>query len=147
MLAQVVTMCLLGAGTWFASPWLFLGSARRSIVNKSEGELTLTWRFSPQGYEVTTPTSYARAEWSTIHRFLEGRTCFVLYVSEMLMHVIPKTALRPEDVPALRAMFTARITPRRRTFPFLALLLWVLIVLMLLAVWQFLQSDQPRPHP
>jgi hypothetical protein len=128
---------------WFFAPKLFVGNAKRALANKPEAERTFYWRFSPDGFEITTPASYSRANWSIIHRFLEGPTAFVLYASEAVVHVIPKSALRGDDVNALRALLTSRIIARKK--PSLASrfawvgVLWVVLILMFLAMWQFLQ--------
>jgi hypothetical protein len=141
---QVLVGAVCSGLGWIFAPKLFLGNARRSLANKSESERTIVWRFSPDGYEITTAASYSRANWSTIHRFLEGPKSFVLYASEAMVHVIPKSALRGDDVNVLRAMFTSRIIPRKKpsmaSFTWVPLL-WLLLILVFLAVWQFLQSD------
>jgi hypothetical protein len=146
LIVQIASVVAVGAATWFVSPWLlFFTAASRSLANKSEGERTLTWRFSPDGYELTTSASLARGEWWTLHRVLEGRASFLLFASEVHMYVIPKSALRVEDVPILRAMFAKRITPRKQPMKLSTVGLWFLLIFMFLAVWQFLQSDVRPP--
>jgi hypothetical protein len=143
--AQILVGAACAGLGWTFGPKLFAGGARRALANKSDSERTVSWRFSPDGYEITTAASYGRANWSTVHRFLEGPKCFVLYASEAMVHVIPKSALRGDDVNVLRGMFTSRIVPRKK--PLTAsgfrwvFFLWLLLILMFLAIWQFLQSD------
>jgi len=140
---QIATALALGIAGWLLWPMLFSAAARRSLANKSDAERTVTWRFSPESVEITTATSYGRFDWSAIHRFLEGSETFVLYISEVAVQVIPKRVFRSEAVDALRAMFTQRITPRKkRSRVGLVLALWMLLLLMFLGMWQFLQSDR-----
>jgi len=136
----VIAAAVIG---WLVWPLLFGSRARRSIANKSDADLTFTWRFSPDWVEITTRDTYARLRWSAIHRFLEGPKSFVVYTGETVAQVIPKRALGSEGVEALRAVFTSRITPRGKPprAPGTSLL-WVLLVLMFLAVWQFLQAGR-----
>jgi hypothetical protein len=140
---QIATAIALGVAGWFLWPMLFSPAARRSLANKSDAERTVTWRFSPESVEITTATSYGRFDWWTIHRFLEGPETFVLYISEVAVQVIPKRVFRSGAVDALRAMFPQRITPRKkRSRVGLVLALSMLLLLMFLGMWQFLQSDR-----
>src|SRR5262249_50066298 len=66
-------LAVVGAAVgWFLSTRLFRNNARRALANKSEAERTVRWRFSQEGYEITTVHSHVRSDWATIHRFLEG---------------------------------------------------------------------------
>ncbi len=137
----IAASAALGVAGWFLAPKLISRNAKRALVNKSETERTVTWRFSAEGYEVTTAHSHNRSDWSTLHRFIEGPKSFVLYVSEVLAHIIPKRALHPSDVPVLVAMLTSHVTPRKKpkVWP-RVLVLWLLLILMFLAVWQYFES-------
>jgi hypothetical protein len=142
--ASLAASVVLGTLGWFLGPKLYSGNAKRAVANKTMAERSVTWRFSAEGYEVTTPHSQSRADWSTMHRFIDGPTSFVLYVSEAVVHVIPKRALHPDDVPVLTAMLASRITPRKkpRSVPAFVFVLWFLLVFMFFAVWQFLQTQK-----
>src|SRR5439155_26151051 len=108
---EALGLGLLGAILW---PLVFRAGARRSLANKSDLERTVTLTFSPACVEVTTVTVESRIKWPAVHRFVEGRKTFILYLGEAMVQVIPKRALRAEDVDALRSMFTSRIVPRKK---------------------------------
>ncbi len=129
---------LLGFALW---PLVFRAGARRWLANKSDVERTITLTFSPASVEVTTATTYLRFEWPAVHRFLENRKTFLLYLGESMFQVVPKRAFRTDEVDALRAMLTTRVTPRKRA-PTVArvLALWFLLVVLFLVVSQFLLS-------
>jgi len=124
----------------------FKGGARRSLAGKTDRERTVTWRFGPETIEISNSASYTRFEWSTFHRSLEGPDTFVLYTSEAVLQVIPKRAFRTEDIETVRRMFASHITPRKKpSHAMRTLLLWVTLILLFLAVWQFMNSGAPNP--
>jgi hypothetical protein len=143
-----ITAPLVGAPVGAGLGWLlwrnvFRSGGRRSVAGKSERELTVTWRFTPETFEITTVTTYTRMQWSAAHRVIEGRDTFALYTSEAIVQIIPKRAFRPEEVEALRGLFARCITPRKRPSNFgRVFVLWVVLILMFLAIWQFLQGTR-----
>jgi hypothetical protein len=138
---QLVAGPLAAAIGWFFWRRLFRSGAHRSVAGKTDRELTVTWRFTPETFEITNSTTYTRMQWSTVHRCLEGKDVFALYTSEAIVQIIPKRAFRPEDIEPLKGMFATHITPRKRP-PMAArmLVLWVVLIVMFLAIWQFLQT-------
>jgi hypothetical protein len=142
---QLGQAMVLGAFGWVLSSFISRTNARRSLANKSESERTVSYAFSNEGVEVTTVNTYSRVQWSAVHRFVEGPRTFSVYLSEAVVQVIPKRALGAADADALRAMLTSHIAPRKRPSAFRGVLvfLWLLMILMFLAVWQFLQPDRP----
>jgi hypothetical protein len=124
-------------------------SAHRSLANKTESERTVTYSISPDAVEVTTVILYQRIKWPGVHRFVEGPKTLSLYLSEALVQVIPKRALRSHDVDRLRAMCTKCVTPRKKLSMWWMLVFfgWLLLVVTYLAVWQFLQPDSPPEGP
>ncbi len=119
--------------------------AGRALANRTEAERAVCWRFGPEGVEMSSPGHFARMQWLSFHRFMEGRRSFVLYPNEAMVHVIPKRALSAEQMLQLRAMLKARITPRKQpTHLARFIILWMVLVLVFLAVWQFLQPDGYR---
>jgi hypothetical protein len=148
-----VTGPLVAAPVAAGLGWIFWKNAfraggRRSLAGKSDRERTLTWRFTPETFEITTVTTYTRMQWSGVHRIVEGKDTFAVYTSEAIVQIIPKRAFRPEEVETLRGMFARYVTPRKRPNNLgRIIVLWVVLVLVFLAIWQFLQSDSLRPHP
>jgi hypothetical protein len=140
LIGQTVGFGLFGWAIVAAGAW---ANAYRSITNKSETERTLTYAISPAGIEITNALTYSRVQWPAVHRFGEGPKVFTLNLSEALVQVIPKRALRAADVDALRTMLKTHVTPRKKRAGGGALVavLWILLVLLFLAVWQFLNSD------
>ncbi len=141
--AQLTQALGLGVLGWMLWPLVFWASARRSLANKSEAERTVTLAFSAESVEVTTALTYSRVKWPGVHRFVEGPRTFILYLGEAMVQVVPKRALRSGEVDALRAMLTSHVTPRKKP-PFVGrvLALWFLLVVMFLAIWQFLQPNR-----
>ena len=76
--------------------------ARRPLANQSVPERTVTYRFSPDAIEITTSTTDCRVQWHGVHRFAEGPKTFSFYPSEANIQVVPKRALRSDDVAAVR---------------------------------------------
>ena len=146
LIGQTIVAGLFGWGIRWAGVW---ANARRSLANKTEAERTLTFAISPAGFEVTSELMFSRVKWPAVHRFGEGPKVFALNLSEALVQVIPKRALQAADVDALRAMFKAHITPRKRRWGAATMMigLWVVLVLAFLAVWQFLNSDMLPNQP
>jgi hypothetical protein len=140
---QIVQALGLGTLGWMLWPLLYRASARRALANKSDAERTVTFVLSPESVEVTTPNTYSRTKWPGVHRFVESPNTFLLYLSEAMAQVIPKRALRSHEVDALRAMFTSHVAPRKKA-PGLGrvVALWFLLLVLFLAVWQFLQPDR-----
>jgi hypothetical protein len=133
---------------WLLRKNIFRAGARRSLAGKSDRERTLTWRFTPETFEITTSTTYTRMQWSAVHRSVEGKDTFAIYTSEAIVQIIPKRAFRAEDLEPLRGMLARCITPRKRPSTFGRIfILWFALILLFLAIWQFLQGDQVRPHP
>jgi hypothetical protein len=137
----------VGAGFgWLLWRNVFRSGARRSLAGKSDRERTLTWRFTPETFEITTVTTYTRMQWSAVHRAVEGRDTFALYTSEAIVQIIPKRAFRAEEIEKLKALFASSITPRKKRSNFgRVFMLWIFLILMFLTIWQFLQGGGPRP--
>jgi hypothetical protein len=140
LIGQTVGFGLFGWMIVAAGAWV---NAQRSIASKSESERTLTYAISRAGVEITSALTYSRVQWPAVHRFGEGPKVFVLHLSEALVQVIPKRALRAADIEALRTMFKTYVTPRKRRAGagIVLAVLWMMLILMFLAVWQFLNSD------
>lgn len=138
---RIITAALLAALGWFLSLNRVRASARLALANRSEEERRTTWRFFAEGVEGSTAGSYFQIRWSAFHRFVENPQTFVLYSSELAIHIIPKRVLDPDLVALLRDLFRSRITPRRRPRGAVVwvLALWAILVLMFLAVWQLLR--------
>jgi hypothetical protein len=143
---QIIAAPIAGALGWLLWRNLFRSGARRSLAGKTDRERTVTWRFTPETVEITTVTTYTRMQWSTVHRCLEGGDVFALYTSEAIVQIIPKRAFRAEEIETLRGMFASLVTPRKRPSAIgRMLVLWMVLVLAFLAVWQFMQDVRPQP--
>lgn len=147
--AQPLWVPLLGAAV--AIPVLVLGfrrAANRALENRTEQERNITWEFDDAGYRIVTPSSETRAAWDTVHRTVEGKTSFLLYPASNVFQIIPKRAFRAEELPRIRELFKTRVTPRPQKSMFSrALLLWILLIVAFLAIWQFLDRPKGPPVP
>jgi YcxB-like protein len=123
--------------------------ARRSLANKSEPERTMKYVFSPKGIEITTSTHVSRRDWPTVHHFVEGPTTFGVYLTKSVLQVVPKRALRNDDVAALRAMLATHVMPpkRSRMRRVFVASLWFALFLVIWAFLQFQRPDHPPTQP
>jgi hypothetical protein len=136
-LAHALGLGILGWALWTL---VFRALARRSLANKSDAERTVTFTFSAEAVEVTTATTYSRSMWPAVHRFVEGPKTFIFYMGESIVQIVPKRALRSDEVDALRAMLTSRVTPRKKpASPLRIVVLWLALFVLYMFVWQFFQ--------
>jgi hypothetical protein len=141
--AQLIGIPVAAGIGYFAWRNVFRSAGRRALANKSDGERTVTWRFTPESIEITNPLSYTRFRWAAVHRWLDGKDTLAFYSSESVVQIVPLRAFRADEIEKLRQLFRANVTPRKkpRTMTYVAIL-WMVLVLMFLAIWQFLQSGK-----
>jgi hypothetical protein len=107
---------------------------------RSVGGMAIEYFFDGQGYQTRTPGREGRAEWGTLHGFAETPAAFLLYVSPHIFHLVPKRAFPEADQARLSAELRARVKPLGKGPSGLkkALVLWVVLIVAYLAIWQFL---------
>jgi hypothetical protein len=61
------------------------------------------WRFGPEGARVVSGASSAAFPWSSVVRVVEDADYLFVFVGEALAHPVPKRALSPQTLTALRS--------------------------------------------
>jgi len=102
---EVLVLGAMAGGLW-AYPWIQAQQAAQPVEE--------SWNFSSSGAEVRTALSSTSLSWDAVHRVVEDRTFFLLYVSESLAYPIPKRALSAEQQSVLRAGLRAWLTSRAK---------------------------------
>jgi YcxB-like protein len=118
--------------------------ARKTLEGKTERDRSITFELDPAGYSISTPTSSSRSDWSNLHRYHEGKSAFLLYLNPTVHQILPKRAFSDDDVAKVRALLAAHVTQRpagrsRRTA---MILLWAVLVIVFLAIWQFVSMSK-----
>jgi YcxB-like protein len=137
MLAPVLGTALLGVSL----VWGLRQAAKKVVENKTEAERNITFAFDAAGYDVLTPVSKVRADWTSVHGAHESPSTFYLYTASNAFQLVPKRAFRTEDVPKLRELIRARVSERpvkNRTVRMV--ILWLVLIVSFLAVWQFMEG-------
>jgi hypothetical protein len=118
-------------------------TARKTLEGKSERDRTVALELDPAGYSISTPSSSSNAEWSTLHRYHEGKSAFLFYVNPTVHQIVPKRAFRDEDVAKVRALLAAHVTqkPAGRSATKM-ILLWAFLIVVFLAIWQYLSMTK-----
>jgi hypothetical protein len=112
-----------------------------------------TFRFDDYGFTWESSLRQHRLAWASLARALETPTAFLVYTAPQAVLIVPKRAFTDADVAALSRLLRERITPKpapkaglfaNRTWR--TLLLWVVLVVTFLAIWQFLDRRAPPEH-
>ena len=133
---------------------LFQRAARRAWIKQALTNVggPTTFRFDDYGFASESSMRQHRLAWAVLVRVPETAQAFLVYTTPGTVLIVPKRAFADAEVARLRRWLPERITPTplqkaglfgarstQRT-----LLLWVLLVVAFLAIWQFL--DQPPPQ-
>lgn len=124
-------------------------AARLVLQGLGNRELDTAFEFTENEVSFVRPAGSARLEWSMFRHFTEVPSAFLLYTNAIVYHVIPKRAFAAEDVPRLRALLSARLTPPpappvgwKRIIG-----LWVVLITLFVVIWQLIGKDAGRPFP
>jgi len=124
-------------------------AARLILDGLGSRELDVTFEFTPGEVSVTRPAGSSRSEWSLYRHFTEVPSAFLIYTNALVFHVVPKRAFAEADVPRLRALLAARLTPPPPPRPGWRRIvaLWALLVVSFVVIWQLIGKDAGRPLP
>ncbi len=126
--------------------WGLRRGAARIVEDKTDAARDVRYEFGRTGYSIVTPVTTVRAEWASLHHVHEGLSTFFLYTASNAYQLVPKRAFRPEDIPRIRDLLRAHVTPRAaKSSAARVVVLWIALVVAFLAVWQFLDST-PREN-
>lgn len=119
--------------------------ARRAIRSlAARGDVDVSYRFDDAGVTLRSAGATATFAYRTLVKVREGKTAFVLYPTPLLGNIVPKRAFASQEIPQIRSYLTAATKVRSMAgFPVKGLLAWVLLVLVFLAIWQFLSPSPP----
>jgi hypothetical protein len=132
----------------------FRRAARRAWIAQALANIggRTTFRFDDYGFTSESSLRQYRLAWASLARAVETPHAVLIYTTPRSVLIVPKRAFTDADVRVLSRRLTERITPKplpgagllaggiKRT-----LVLWVVLVLAFLAIWQFLdQGAQPR---
>ena len=121
-------------------------SARQGFAGKSREQLTTTYELGPDGFAVSTPESTSRSAWTAFVHHGEVPAAFRLYHTRAAYQILPKRAFRQEDVPRVRSLLDAHLSPVPTRTRILrnALILWIIMVAMFMGVY-FLVGAPSHP--
>jgi hypothetical protein len=127
---------------------LMVGFARgkrqfgRNVISDMGGG-QISYRFSDEGFGIQTPRAKSVVAWESLAELVERPAYFLVFTSPQQFVLVAKRAFSAEDVDTLRQMFDERIVkkplrgvPRQNAGR--TLVLWVVLVIAFLAIWQFL---------
>jgi hypothetical protein len=112
-------------------------SAGRSLKNLTPEERQVKFHLHEDGYHIRTGKGDHDYKWQAVHRVLEGKNVFLIYISEQFAHSIPKRILSMEDTETIRTLVKEHVierkAPLRMKYPIL-----VNVALLLLAMLTFI---------
>jgi hypothetical protein len=118
--------------------------AKNAVADLRGGE-GVEFRFDESGFSFNAPGRQIHHAWSALYRCVETAQGFAIYTAPAAVMVVPKRAFAAEDQARLRAQLLANVPNRplrgTRTWPPRNMvLLWVVLVVVFLALWQVLDS-------
>jgi hypothetical protein len=100
------------------------------------------------GRELDVTFEFTPTEWSLYRHFTEVPSAFLIYTNALVFQIVPKRAFAEADIPRLRSLLAARLTPPpsptggwRRI-----VILWFVLVCFFVALWQVIGKDAARPR-
>jgi hypothetical protein len=124
--------------------FVFLGPrllAKRSIATMASH--IVRYQADADGLSISNAGTTVTRRWDVLERFVETEDAFLVWVGPSAIQILAKRAFSPAEQDWLRATLTstARRRPRASGARKLRLLLiWAVLVVVFLAVWQLLQS-------
>jgi hypothetical protein len=132
----------IGFAAWFAFDF-----ARRKLFksNESEFDRTLTYSIYDAGFDVSTAHGSTRVEWSSVRHFRHEPKSFLFYTPQTFAYLVPRRALSEDQIHLMTLIMATRRAvqeaPRLRPVRlFLFVFFCMVVLLLLLAVWQFLND-------
>lgn len=138
---SLVAACAAGVAIYALRAVLQRPPAARNLAGKRPEELRMRYVFDDEGYGVEAKGGSARFAWSALHGWHEGRRTISLLTAANVMQVIPKRALSPADLDALRALLRDHVQPRAAPlalFKGRAVILWLAIVVLFFLFYSLL---------
>ena len=115
------------------------GTARRQFKATRPEARSIRFRFDSQGFDVETQDARSSFKYRALYRYVEGDNALLLYTHDNIAQLFPKRCFDVRELDQVRAWLLAGVTPRKRKNPLLrAVVLWLILIVMLLAIWLFL---------
>ncbi len=100
------------------------------------------FRFDADGFAFEAPGRSHQFTWASLTRCLETPEFFAVYTSPAAVMVVPKRAFTVADQARLRSVLDTRVPNRplrgTKLFAVRTLVIWVVLVVVFLAMWRFL---------
>jgi YcxB-like protein len=126
---------------------LFQGRARWAATGmQGFGGGTVKYLFDDDGYHFEAPGRQQRLGWAAVPRYIETKEAFLIFSSPHVTTLVPKRAFAAGDHARLSAELQARIPPpkKRGSLAGKLVVVWVVVVVALLALWQLVMSPSTR---
>jgi hypothetical protein len=126
--------------------WLGVSVRRgwmRSTVNQLSG--AARFRFDQAGFEWETPIRLLRLAWSAVPRYVETSQAFLIYTEGQGFALLPKRACEVGEIDAVREILATRVVRRPRRGIAKPLLVWSLVFVSFLVVWQAIDRVSNPP--
>lgn len=143
--AMIVALLL---GAFFARyQWVWIGKLSFERLPKARRRFEVN--VSDAGMVARGPRAEVRYAWSTLTAWLETAHLFVMLGPHGVSDVCPKRSFDPEDLPALRALFDAKIVAppaavaqakATRNLSWKTLVLWVVLVVAFFAIYELVKT-------
>jgi hypothetical protein len=140
-----------GAVFGFLCVWAFiapkLGARKilRGLVKAGDNQVL--YRFDAEGGTIRASGSSTTFAYRVLTRVRESPTTLLLTVGTASTSIVPKRAFSPDDLARLQQLLAANVKAENLRGSRNALkiaLVWVVLVVVFVAVWQFLSSAPPR---
>jgi amino acid permease len=88
----------------FFRPISIYFAAKKNFTSHQTLQEEITYGFHPDKVTIATPFSAAELPWNKMHKIRELKEWFLIYQSNRLAHLIPKSHLSQEDILNLREL-------------------------------------------
>ncbi|HEY3252476.1 MAG TPA: YcxB family protein [Polyangiaceae bacterium] len=146
----VVALSLGVAGALFGfALWRDRTVWARNAVADLRGAEGVEFRFDALGFSFQAPGRHAQHTWDSLYRCIETANAFAIYTGPIMVMIVPKRAFAASELDSLRARLLERVPNRALRGTELwqpwKLVLWIVLVVAFLVIWQLLEPGVVRP--
>jgi hypothetical protein len=110
--AVLLAATLLAAVLALRRP-LLRGLARRTLAQRRELATPIEWSFDGNALRIATRFTRSDLPWDALRGWREDDATLLVYLSDQLFHVVPKSEVEAEAVAELRRALESQGVPRR----------------------------------
>lgn len=115
------------------------GQGRRLIAAMKEAEREVSYRFDPQGVNITTPVTDVSLKYAALHHQIESDTAFLLYMKERVAQIVPKRAFDANGLEQIRRWLGVQVKSRPASHKLWRLfLIWFVLAAAFMVTWYWL---------